>query len=378
MTNLLDRIKNFSQIPEYSARPRRSLAFMSALLLLLLAAVLIMEIFYLPPPLQGRQEEIHAARLMSQALESLRLARLARNLPLEPVLDPNATGMIGWEYSDITTTLGYLPAKRTSTNPAFAGLMVRLLREAGCQAGDKVGVTFTGSFPALNVAVLAACAALNLEPRIVSSVGASSYGANIPGFTWLDMEKHLYNNGIFPYISLAVSYGGVVETGGGIDGTGLELAREAVERHGAPLLAEGDYSQVAGDVARRKALLDANGRLACYINVGGALTALGWVASSARLDNGLLREIPPERDPARGLIFLYMEEKIPVIHLLNIDRLARRYALPVDPIPLPEADEENNAYDKRYYQMLAILIIWGAVSLFFLGRELKQAEKTGG
>jgi poly-gamma-glutamate system protein len=308
---------------------------------------------------------------MEKALETLRLFRSRLALPVDGFLDPNATGIIGLEYSDLTTTTGALTAKRTSCNPAFAALVARLLLQAGCARGDAVSVCFTGSFPALNVAVLSACAALGLEARIISSVGASSYGANIPGFTWLDMEKELRAAGVFPYISVAVSYGGVVETGGGLDGTGLILAGEAVSRHGAPLLEEGDYRDAARMAEHRKKILDAPGRPVCHINVGGALAALGWVPEAAHLDNGLLRKIPSTQDPARGLIFRYMEEGIPVIHLLQVERLAARHALPYDPVPLPDAEEclETGARKRAYLLLAALLCAWTLASLLLLRRE---------
>ena len=331
-------------------------------------AVLLVEGAYLPAQKEAAQDELEAARLMHNATTSLRVYRESLGMPLDPLLDPNKTGLIGLDYSDLTTTVGSLPAKRTACNPAFAALLARMLKEAGCKEGDTVVLTLTGSFPALNIAALSACSALGLEARFISSIGASTYGANIPGFTWLEMERHLYRNAIFPYYATAVAFGGVVETGGGIDGTGIALAQAAVDAHGAPFLEEGDYRDVVRSTLRRKEILDAGGKPACYVNVGGGLTALGWVAESARLDNGLLRDVPHTVDPARGLVFRYMEEGVPVIHILNIERLAARYALPVDPIPLPSADSavRPDAFMGRYLLRALVLCVWAALALALL------------
>lgn len=369
----------FFEPPEYARSPRCSLQRLALLMSFSVLAALLVEGAYLPAQKEVVQDELEAARLMENAMASLRAYRESLGIPLDPLLDPNQTGLIGLDYSDLTTTVGSLPAKRTACNPAFAALLARMLKEAGCKEGDKVVLTLTGSFPALNIAALSACSALGLEARFISSIGASTYGANIPGFTWLEMERHLYRNGIFPYYATAVAFGGVVETGGGIGGTGIALAQAAVDAHGAPFLEEGDYRDVVRSTLRRKDILNANGKPVCYVNVGGGLTALGWVAESARLDNGLLRGVPQTADPARGLVFRYMEEGVPVVHLLNIERLAARYALPVDPIPLPTADSaaQAGAFMDRYLLRVLVLCLWAALALALLFSGRKAGRKGG-
>ena len=66
---------------------------------------------------------------------------------------------------------------------------------AQCKAG------IVGSFPALNVSLLAACEQMQLRALPITSVGSSMWGANDPAFTWLDMEKLLNQvMTIFKYI----------------------------------------------------------------------------------------------------------------------------------------------------------------------------------
>ncbi len=55
--------------------------------------------------------------------------------------------IIGPEYTEITTTLGPLAAKKLSLHPDFAALAVRYLLAAGVGPGDRVAVNFSGSFP---------------------------------------------------------------------------------------------------------------------------------------------------------------------------------------------------------------------------------------
>lgn len=318
-------------LPSYAPRLRCPALALHAAVILCLGILVALEFHYLPAhsPVQALEEM--AIITMREASHSIREFRLKEKIAIDPVLDPNATGLIGAEYSDLTTTEGLLIAKRTSTNPAFAGVIVRLLYEAGVREGDRIAVSLSGSFPALNIALLSACKAMGLEPVIISSVGASTYGANIPRLTWLDMEWHLRETEVFPYRSMAASLGGIVEANGGIDGKGLILGREAIARSDTPFLDEGDYRSVERDLLRRRQILESKGPVKAFVNVGGSLTSLGWLPEAAYLDVGLLKEIPSTRVAQRGLIFRYFEDGLPVIHLLNVARLAERYALPIDP-----------------------------------------------
>lgn len=356
------------QAPLYTPTLRCSLNSFRIALLLSLTVALASEAWFLPQTRASSEQEQDAIQLMRRAMADIRLFRIEQGPPIDLALDPNQTGLIGLEYSDITTTEGSLIAKRTSLNPAFAGLVVRLLHEAGVTAGDRVALNLTGSFPALNMAVISACHVLGLQPQIISSVGASTYGANIPGLTWLDMERRLYERGVLPFRAIAVSYGGVVEIGGGIDGTGMDLATQAIARHGAPLLNEGDYRSVADDMVQRKAIFEKNGAVSAFINVGGALTSLGWIPEAAKLDSGFIKNVPLSKDKNRGLIFRYQEEGVPVIHLLNIVRLAERYALPVDPIPLP-VNADKSRFLWRYLLCAVLLSIWGGGCLLLLRKN---------
>ena len=70
--------------------------------------------------------------------------------------DTGHTGLIGPEWSDLTTTLGDPEAKRTTINPNFAGLIAELLIQAGVKQGDTIAIGSSASFPALLIASLSA------------------------------------------------------------------------------------------------------------------------------------------------------------------------------------------------------------------------------
>lgn len=344
-------------------RPRTNrIVLLSAVLTAVLALAFSWQTALLPPV---DAVQMAAARTNLLWMHEIKALRAGLGIPVDTALDPAKSGLIGNEFTDLTSTIGSLAAKRTTLNPDFAALMVALLREAGTQSGDTVAVSLTGSFPALNLAVLAACLHLELRPLIISSVGASSYGAVIPGLTWADMERHLWDIGAIPFRSIGMSLGGIVDTEGGIDGTGIDLGLAAIARGGVPYLPEGERGRLESDIMRRMQLYTKNGMPTAFINVGGAVTALGWVAEAALLDNGLLRRVPATASPQRGIIFRMHEAGIPVIHLLHIERLAAQYGLPLAPAQLPEPGTSLGAgRGTRLSGLAALLTVWAGLAWF--------------
>jgi poly-gamma-glutamate system protein len=290
-----------------------------------------------PAPDRLFDRQIDAAQLMARSLGCVKRLRLASGLAIDPALDPNGTGIIGEEFTPLTTSLGEVDAKRTSTNPAFAALLVRYFRDAGLARGDVVAIGASGSFPAMLLAALSASRALDLEPIVIYSVGSSMYGANLPGFTFVEMLAGLRAEGILPYRIEAVSAGGDGDTGAGVlfDEAGGTLAAEA-RRSGLPVV--GGHS-LADSIAARYRIYRAAARgraIRCFVNIGGASASFGDSPESLELPNGLVLK-PPRiaAGPTRGLVFEFASRQIPVVHLLFVRGLARDNQLPFDPIPLP-------------------------------------------
>jgi poly-gamma-glutamate system protein len=310
--------------------------------------------------------KLAAARQMAFASQILREERLKRGVPVEAEFDLNGTGLIGPEFTPITSTLGDLPAKRTSTNPNMAGAVVQLLDGAGVGPGDCAAVAFSGSFPGLNIAVLAALKALDLRPVIVSSVGASSFGASDPRFTWPDMENALYERGVFGWPPAAVAPGGVVSASPIFGEQGLVLTRAAMDRSGLPVLDERGEPTLARDVDRRMRLYReaCGGNPAVFINVGGSLVSLGPGETAERLPTGLLPAGPRRADRNPGLISQMRAVGTPVIHLLDVRSMARGHGLPVDPVPLPPVPSGRVMSKGGYSRTNAA---WGIVLLGIIG-----------
>jgi poly-gamma-glutamate system protein len=312
-------------------------------------------------PFASRDRQLAAARRMKASLEAVKALRLSLGIPIEPDLDPNSTGIIGQEFTQLTTSLGVLEAKRTSTNPAFGALLVKYFEQAGLKQGDVVAVGASGSFPALIVATLSAARTLGLVPIVIYSVGASMYGANVPGFTFIEMLRRLSAQGLIPYELAAVSPGGDGDAGRGVvfgDRNGTLMA--VAEHSGVPLIRE---ESVAASVRRRLEVFDRHrgGRpIKCFVNIGGAAPNFGTTTASLQFPHGLVVRAPVRSTGAeRGLIFEFATRGVPVIHLLNVRGLALDNGLPIDPVPLPPVGE-GGVY---YRRTVATAPLWVAVVL---------------
>jgi poly-gamma-glutamate system protein len=286
-----------------------------------------------------RNEMIRASEIMKDATEILKECSQIKSLSIDRSTDINETGLIGEEHSEITTSIGSLESKRTSTNPNFAGLVVRLLRDCNIQKGDAVAVGASGSFPALIIASLAALEALDLKPLWISSLGASQWGANRPQFHWLHMWQCLEKSGFFSHSPLALSLGGDGDIGEDMDDRGRQLLRKDIRESGLPFLSE---PVLARNVDQRMLLLEnaAEGKeIKAYINIGGSWSNIGIDSMVLHVRPGLnrIKKLPSlER---RGVLYAMAAKGIPVIHLLYVRGLVQRYGLPWDPSPIPDPGE---------------------------------------
>lgn len=284
------------------------------------------------------KEQMEASRIMFSALRTVREERLARNIDIDYRLDPNGTGIIGEEFTELTTTLGHIKDKRSSANPDFAALMVKYFKQAGLKRNDVVCIGASGSFPALTLATLCAAEALGLKPLVIYSVGASMYGANLPEFTFLDMLKAISDKNILPFSIIAVSLGG---HGDSAEGMFFPDSRERmlkiVHNSGLPFIAEKDISR---SIKKRLAIYSeqaGSSPIKCFVNIGGASANFGDSEDSVAFPNGLVTKepkLPP--GPREGLVFHFIQSGVPVIHLLNVRGLSSANGIPYDPVPFPK------------------------------------------
>jgi poly-gamma-glutamate system protein len=235
--------------------------------------------------------------------------------------------LLGEDYTAMTTTLGSRAAKEVSTNPAWASVMVRLLSSAGVVEGDTVAVLVSASFPALAVATLAAVHELGATPLVMSSLGASSYGANVRGGTWLDWESWIRSAGIMDVRSVLVTPGGEQDAACGLTEAGRVWLREAARRNGEDLMR---YASLTGAIEARMELL-ASQRIHAIVNIGGGHASMGACPHAASLPVGLWKDAPRCSCPDRGVLTRSAQAGLQVIHLLQVRQLAAMYGLDFEP-----------------------------------------------
>ncbi len=302
-------------------------------------------------------EMIVAARTMQSAMSVLRAEKMQRGLMQPLDIDINQTGMIGAEFTGITTTLGELPAKRTATNPDLAALIVKLVSTLKLPAGSPVVVVISGSFVGADIATLAALEVLDLRPILIASLSASMWGANDPGFNLLDILSLLRQRGIIKTKAFAAVIGGEGAIGAGMDKAGIAALRASAERENIPLVDARPVSVMIDQLLSKVIQALPQGQNAsAVINVGGALIGLGTCRESYEMPPGLLPK-PVCHDGTPGLVFRLAEQGLPMLNVLNMRRLAIEYGLPFDPVPLPvpgnnmaiygQISESSNEADAR-------------------------------
>ncbi len=306
------------------------------------------------------QQMKEAALLQQEITAEVRELREELSFSINKEKDINKTGFIGEEFTELSTTRGQLEAKRTSTNPDFAALTVDYLKnELELEAGDRVAVGASGSFPALLAATVAAVEVLELEADIIYSLGSSYYGANQRGFTMVEIMDHLQKQVLITTEILALSIGG-----GGDIGQGMLLD---------PKELKADYSDdynfiyeedIADNIARRRDFyIKANTneektkeKPGVFINIGGNIVNYG----SELWDNGLLKPADfTDESTNRGdsLIASFLEKDIPVINFLNINDLAEEQGIEIDPQPLPDPGESELYYQVVYSRFIPLVTV---------------------
>jgi poly-gamma-glutamate system protein len=311
---------------------------------------------------------ISAAQTMAKASEAVARHCRENGIVVDPGVDPNQTCLVGPDMTELFTTPGQLEAKRTTTNPDMAGLLVHLLDQAGVGAGDTVAVGASGSFPALLVATVVAVEALEAIPVTILSLGASAHGATRPGFHLLDLYDLLVNQGFFGEEPAAASLGGRGDRGDEFDPAFRDRLSVELRASGVPFLLEPDLTS---NVFRR---LDIYGWPAAFVNIGGAEANLGVSPRVLSVRPGLSTDLASEVDlppePERGVLFQMASRQVPVIHLLHVQGLTLRYGLAWDPIPLPAPGTtvlRDEAKGKGLAFWILTLVFFGTLGLLAFG-----------
>ena len=336
--------------------------------LLAIAGVAAVEIFKQRVEQPYYVQKINATRIMQSGMEAIRdyrISKLSRIAPIDLEVDPTGSGMIGLLISPITSNSGMLEAKRTTLNANWAAVLVDMLERAGVQPGDVVAMSLSGSFPAMTLAACAAAEAMNLEVVSITSVASSTWGANIPWLTWLDMERILHEKRILSHTSAAASFGGEGDRALGMRKEGKDMIRAAIERNKVRLISEKDEE---ANLNLRTAIYEelAEGkRIAAFINVGGGTVSVGAKEGKRLFRAGLNLRPPPKAMEIDSILSRFAGQGVPVIHIRLIRNMALKYGLPLEPPSAQEAGEGMIFMKMEYRKELVVGVLVVLILLLY-------------
>ena len=325
--------------------------------------------------------KIKAANLMKESMVELKNVRMEAGVFIDDENDPNETGLVGSPFSLITTDEGDLDAKLTTLDPNFSAGMVELMLRMNLQKGDTVAILLTGSMPGANIAVLTAANAMGLIPMVITSVGASQWGANHADFTWLDMESILFNKGLINSRSVAASVGGRNDMGRLLSPAGREIIISNIENYNIPLIRK---NRLADNIEERMKLFESFNKITNYsamINVGGGVASLGTSFNSKLLPAGIINRsdvvnISIRDGGIEGVLAKFAKKNVPVLHVLNIKSLTEQLGMPFAPIPIPEVGSGVLYAEEKYNILIATVCLFIVCGLVFgVGYQSKQKIK---
>src|SRR5262245_59202292 len=262
---------------------------------------------------------LSAARPMQAASRVFVVEKEGRNLLQPPSIDPNRTGMIGPEFTTITTTLGDVASKRTTTNPDFAAALVRSIASLDLPRGTPVVIIVSGSFPGANTAAIAGAEALGLRPIVIASLSASMWGANDPEFNWLDMAAELRKRDVIRAKAMAAVLGGGGSVGTNIEADGVAALRTSAAADAVPLIDVRPFAALVESLLEQISTVTRDGPApGLVINVGGALLGLGSCRESYELQPGLTRRPVACTAGTPGLALRLLEQGRPMLQVLNM------------------------------------------------------------
>ena len=248
----------------------------------------------------------------------------------------------------MTTKKGSLYSKVAVTNPNFSALFVELFSEidsalVNTQEMDTIAVSYTGSFPGANIALLSACKAANIYPVIISSIGSSSWGANQMDMTWADIENYLFEK-IFKFRSIGFSLGGDQDIAEELSKEVRASLKKKIEDNSYNII---ESSSLIESIDKRMELYNDRAKnYKAYVSIGGSAASLGDSTTVKMFLPGLSYQKDSDIEEAINNAFdedlidqdinhivpviqkFVDEVNIPVINIRNINNLCDWYDLP--------------------------------------------------
>lgn len=341
--------------------------FLSRYIILFLSAFMIISLYIVEKNLvvetKGYTQKLQAAELTEKAFDLTQRYFMSKGYLCKSMGDVSCTGLIGLSMTEITTDSGDLYAKRSSVNPNMAAIFVQWLSQLNLQEGDTVAVQETGSYPALDIAMLSAIKTLKLKPLIIFSAGASQFGANRPGFTWPDIYRNLVEKGIFDFDVLGITLGGSHDNGYGMTPGAILKLNDAIKRNDFKVINIPYKDSTNTSVAKRLEMYKeaaGNDSIKAYINVGGNMASIGLKQPTVKLEEsdkksktdkkatnvasndqvlkihsfptGVTSKLPPEYSTVNSVAVNFLKEDIPVVNVRDINSsIIKTYGMTYNP-----------------------------------------------
>ena len=369
--------------------------FLSRYIIVFLSAFMIISLYIVEKNLvvetKGYTQKLAAAELADDAFALTQCFFMSKGYLCKTMWDVSCTGLIGLSMTEITTDSGDLYAKRSSVNPNMAAIFVEWLSELDLKEGDTVAVQATGSYPALDTAMLAAIKTLKLKPLIIFSAGASQFGANRPGFTWPDIYHNLVEKGIFDYDILGITLGGSHDNGYGMTPGAILKLNDAIKRNGYKVInipyEDATNTSIATRIKMYKEATGADDKIKAYINVGGNMASIGLKQpqikssdvnikdnkkskkpSTSNADEsiiklpsfptGVTKSLPPEYKTVNSVAVDFLKEGVPVINVRDINSsIIKKYGMVYNPSSVTPPGRGAVFAQKKYNTILAAILL---------------------
>ncbi len=265
------------------------------------------------------------------------------------------SGLIGIPFSPITSIISHREYKQITINPNWAAVMIDFYKQAGVKKGDTIAAGFSGSFPALNLAVLAAAEIMQLKVIGINSVAASSYGANIPELSWPDMNRILNEEGIISTHSVAASLGGGQDIGSSIKAEGIQLLKNIISRNKLEFI----HTKIELDNLKQRMEIYSkyagNNDIKAYVNVGGGTISAGY--SKKFFKQGLNKVMSEPTLGFDNVMIRFAKKSVPVIHIRHIRKLCQASNMPCELNKIPAQGQGVIFGSYKYNQLLVISVL---------------------
>jgi len=305
-------------------------------------------------PTYGFKMKKKTVDIMVESIELLRSELVAKGINSGEDSLSFGSFLIGPGESIIKTTSGSFISKQSTLNPDFGAMITEMLIELEIEKGNKVALSYTGSYPGANLAVLSALEAMDVSAVIIASCGSSQYGATHPECTWIDMETHLSRQNIFSNSSTLASIGGGFDLGIQLRIEGKKVCESSIYNNTIEFL---NIKNPQKNIQKRMDhLLSGRDDISLFINVGGGVYSTGDSLQRSKTPAGIIYPGDMPGNSNGTVIERFLDMDIPVININHINILSEWYELPYPPKRNYRYGTGSLFYSQKQYNPVVILI----------------------